>query len=332
MRIVVLALAMLALTAKVQAQPQEWADKLFGKDNTTHNFGSVARGAVLSHRFPMTNIYAVDLTITNIRVSCGCVTATPSVQALKPKETATLDVTMDARRFTGPKTVYVYVSVGPQYTSTATLTLTANSRGDIVFNPGQINFGVVASGTTPAQTIDIEYAGNLDWKISGVADHSAPLETKLEQLYREAGPVIKVGYRLTAKLKANAPAGTHHWELLLQTTDPASPTVAVLAEATIQAPLSVVGEGKKTFPPTTVGQAVEMKIVLRGSKPFHVLEVQNLGDGVSVPLPTTAGPQQIVTLRWQPTKAGELKRELRFKTDLDGGAMATVSIEGTAVP
>ena len=60
--------------------------------------------------------------------------------------------------------------------------------------------------------------------------------------------------------------------------------------------------------------------------------MENLGDGVTVQLPTTVGPQQIVTLRWLPGKGGELKRELRFKTDLDGGAVATVPVEGTATP
>jgi hypothetical protein len=330
MRIVALVVVFALTATTAPAQTTEWADKLFGKDGTSHNFGTVARGAVLSHRFPITNIYAVDLTITNVRVSCGCVTATPSVQSLKPKETGYLNVTMDARRFTGPKTVSIYVSVGPQYISTATLQVSANSRGDIVFNPGQVSFGVVASGTTPAQTIDIEYAGNLDWKITGIAEHNAPLEAKIEELYREPGAIIKVGYRLTAKLKPTAAAGTQHWELLLQTNDPASTTVPVLVEATVQAALSVAGEAKKTFPPAQVGQSVEMKIWLRGSKPFRVLEVENLGDGVTANLPKTVGAQQIITLHWTPAKTGELKRELRFKTDLDGGAAATVPIEGAA--
>ena len=53
---------------------------------------------------------------------------------------------MDARRFTGPKTVTIHVTVGPEYTSTATLQVSANSRSDVVFNPGEVNFGVVPHG------------------------------------------------------------------------------------------------------------------------------------------------------------------------------------------
>ena len=63
----------------------------------------------------MTNIYAVPLEITNIRVSCGCLTATPVPKVLQPREAGYIEVTMDARRFNGPKTVTVHVTVGPTF-------------------------------------------------------------------------------------------------------------------------------------------------------------------------------------------------------------------------
>src|SRR5262245_61475398 len=86
-----------------------WANKLF-KEPTSHDFGTVARGAQLYHRFPLTNIYAVPLEITNIRVSCGCVTATPMPKVLQPRESGYIDIAMDARRFNGAKTVTVFVT------------------------------------------------------------------------------------------------------------------------------------------------------------------------------------------------------------------------------
>src|SRR6516164_90238 len=124
-RSVVALTALLLVTAAGSGQNREWADKLF-KGETTHNFGNVPRGAVLHYRFPMTNIYAVPLEIIGSRVSCGCVSIMPSVNKLGPKETAYIDVTMDARRFTGQKTVSIFITVGPEYTSTATLQVSAN--------------------------------------------------------------------------------------------------------------------------------------------------------------------------------------------------------------
>src|SRR5208337_4896026 len=234
MRHAVLALLILLEGAAfAPAHNHEWAEKLFAQGGTSHDFGNVPRGAVLSYRFPITNLYAVPLRITDVRISCSCVTATPSVQALQPKETGYINVTMDGRRFTGPKTVTIYVTVGPQYISTATLQVSANCRADIVFNPGQVVFGVVPSGQARTLPIDIEYAGALEWKITGIAEHTTPLETRLEQVYRRApgqSAAFEVGYRLHVTLKPNAPAGTGRWELLLQTNDPGSPTVPVLVE------------------------------------------------------------------------------------------------------
>lgn len=330
MRYLVLVLGILLLAgAEVPAQAPEWADKLFAKDGTTHNFGNVPRGAVFLHDFTMTNIYAVPLDIIGTRASCGCVTIKPSKTTLQPKETATVSITMDARRFTGPKTVSIYISVGPQFTSTATLQVTANSRTDVVFNPGQVNFGVVASGQTPTQAIDIEYAGAIDWKITGIADHSFPITTKVEELYRRPGQVVQVGYRLHVTMKSDAPAGTNRWELLLQTNDPGSPSLPVLVEATIQAPLSVA-PNPVALGSLKAGEEVSRRVLVRGSKPFRILSVENAGDEVTVEYQANAALVQVVTVKWKPTAAGDLKRELKVKSDLDGGASATMTVEGKA--
>src|SRR5262245_2952742 len=120
--------ALFALTLVCQsaaAQSTAWADKLFGGD-TVHDFGTVPRGAQSKYSFKMTNIYKVPLEITGIRATCGCVTPTPSTKILQPNETAYLHINMDGTRFSGHKSVRVFVTVGPEYISTATLVISAN--------------------------------------------------------------------------------------------------------------------------------------------------------------------------------------------------------------
>src|SRR5437868_1246360 len=112
--------AWLALASDAPAQNLAWADKLF-QGGTAKDFGVVPHGAQLTYRFPMKNIYTVPLEITNVRTSCFCLTATPSTKLLKPEETGYLDIIMDGKRFTGPKAITVFVTVGPEYISTATL-------------------------------------------------------------------------------------------------------------------------------------------------------------------------------------------------------------------
>lgn len=331
MRYAAIALVALGLaTTLAPAQQQEWADKLFAKGGLSHDFGSVPHGALLPYRFTLTNIYAVPLTITGTRTSCGCVTVTPSAQVVQPKQTATIDITMDARRFVGAKSVSIFVTVGPQFTSTATLTVQANSRADVVFNPGQVNFGVVSGGQTPTQAIDVEYAGALDWKITGIANHDLPLETKIEEVYRRPGQIIEVKYKLSIALKPMAPPGAARWELLLQTNDPASPTLPLLVEANVQAVLTVA-PARVSFGAAVLGETKELTVIVRGQgKAFRVMAVDGTAGGLTAELPPEAGALQRVVLKWTPTKAGDLKAELRFKTNLEAGAVAVVPVEGTA--
>ncbi|HZU38570.1 MAG TPA: hypothetical protein VFA18_21775, partial [Gemmataceae bacterium] len=64
MRNLFLTLIVVAVGATA-APAQGWAEKMF-KDGLSHDFGSVPHGAQLSHRFVLTNIYAVRMEITSV--------------------------------------------------------------------------------------------------------------------------------------------------------------------------------------------------------------------------------------------------------------------------
>jgi hypothetical protein len=324
MRKAIVALVLIAGSShSARAEEAPWANKLF-KGSTTHDFGRVPRGAQLTHRFPLTNIYAAELEITNIRTSCGCVTVTPGTKNLKSKQSSYIDVFMDARKFTGPKTISIYITVGPEYTSTAVLKVSANSRADVVFNPGQVRFGVVAQGQTPKQVLDVEYAGVLAWKVTQVVTSGAPVDVTLEELYRRPG---QVGYRLTVTLKADAPAGPLLHQLQLKTNDKESPLLPVLVEGTVQAFLSVA-PAVVALGEMQVNEAKSQRVIIRGSKPFRVVGIDGTGDGISVPLPAKAGTVHVLTIRCRPARAGALSKQLTIRTDLGKNASAKVTVEG----
>ncbi len=328
MRQAVFALLTLAVGAP-SACGQAWANKLF-KNQTAHDFGTVPHGAQLLHRFPLTNIYAVPLEIAQVRVSCGCVTATPSKKVLQSRESGTIDVLMDARRFKGAKTVTVYVTVGPTYVSTAELQVVANSRADVVFNPGQVNFGNVASGQTPSQPVDVEYAGTLDWRITEVLARGLPFEVELRELYRQRGR--QVGYQVKVTLKPDAPAGPLKQEVHLRTNDPATPLISVLVEANVEASLTV-SPSPLPLGAAKVGETLTRRVVVKGQKPFRVVAVDGMGDGLSLgaELSAQALPVQTITFKVQPGRAGEFRRQLRIRTDMQTTAIP-LTIEGIVTP
>jgi len=333
---VLLALLTLVLVDSGIRAEVNWAEKLITKGGLTHDFGSVPRGAQLYYQYEITNLYAVPLEIST-RVGCNCVTVTTSRKVLQPHEKGCLDVFMDARRFVGAKSVNIFFSVehNPdntdpnQYSSTATLQVTANSRQDVVLNPGQISFGVVPAGQASSpQALDVEYAGAMDWRVIEVVKHTAPLDVGYREIYRRPG---QVGYRVTVTLKPEALPGPFKYELMLKTNDPTSPLVPVLVEATIQSSLTAV-PSKVNAGHLKVGESVTKLVMVKGSKPFRVTSVEGLGEGLAAELPGKASEVQVVKLKCQPTKAGDIRREVLIKTDVNQAAPIPVTIDGTVDP
>jgi hypothetical protein len=323
-------LATIVLTQTAAAQTTAWADKLFS-GATTHDFGVVPRGAQLKHSFKITNIYKEPLQITNVRVSCSCLTATPSTNMLNPNESATLDISMDGRQFSGPKTIRIYVSVGPKYISTATLTVTANARQDVVFTPNDLDFGNVARGQTPTRTIDVEYSGAIDWKVVEIVKSAgAPFDLKVDVLPRPSNQPPRRGYRLFATLKADAAAGPFKQEIILKTNDAASPVLTFNIAGTVQATLAV-SPPNLAINGLRVGESQTKKVVLRADRPFRVTGIDGLGDGITADIPDRLDTTMIVSVTIQPTQAGELRRQLTIRTDLEK-ENATVTLQGDVAP
>ena len=315
-----------AAVAATSVSAQNWAEKMF-PDGVAHDFGVVPHGAQLFHRFTIKNIYGVRMEITSITPGCGCVTAAAAKRILDPNESTTLDINMDARRFTGPKSVIVRVAVGPQFTSSADVKVSASSRADVVFNPGDVEFGAVDHGQSVSQTVDVEYAGPADWRIAElVVGKDQPFEATLTESYRKPG---RVGYQIKLTLKADAPPGSIRESIFLKTNDPTSPTLPLLATAEVQSVLSV-SPPKLAVGSVRVGETVMKKVVLRGGKAFRVMGVDGVGEGVTLDSePGPAASVQTLTFKCQVSQAGDFKRELKIKTDIQDDPV-TVTVEGTA--
>ncbi len=329
-----LVIAAIPVGAAADDQPQiPWGNKFFvAKDPppvVVHDFGTVPMGTTLTHRFPIANIYAVPMQIVkDPEVSCGCTRIVRYTQKLEPRETGFVDVEMDARRFDGAKAVTIQVRFGPKFQSTAILQVRAFARTDVQINPGQVSFGMVALGQQPAQSVEVQYAGQqMGWQIHAVDATNAPNITA--QLHRLPNPRQGVTlYRLTVGLKADAEPGVLQDHLVLKTNDSASPIVTVPIVGTVQAPLSIVQGTSVRLDPIAVGDKTERNIMLRGTRPFRIVKVDGEGDGLTVKYENFASPIQRVSISFKPTQPGELRRKLLITNDQK--ETAAVTIEGTA--
>jgi hypothetical protein len=343
------ALAQPPATPATPAQPAQpaqvapWANKFFLPDIATnreqpapamitHNFGEVPHGTLCVQKFTITNIYDVPMQITDVRKSCTCLDYVPMTKTLQPNETVDFTVTMDSTKFVGVNAQTFYVTFGPKYVSTAVIRVQATSRTDVSLSPGSVVFGTVPQGAKVNQSVNVKYSGrSRDWKLIEVAPVQGPFDVKLTELSR-GGP-LRGGaeYQVDFSLKANAAAGAISEQVSIKTSDPMHPVVQIAVTGTIAATLELA-PNKMRFDSVKVGEPVTQRVLVRAAKPFKVLGVDGLGEGITVDLPAAGAPLpvQVITVKFDPKASGEVIRALRIRTDLDGGT-ATLPVEAQGV-
>jgi hypothetical protein len=306
----------------VSPLPEE--GKMFGE--LKHDFGMAPRGSQLLHRFQWRNTSDKPLELVEYQRSCGCTTVSISPRIVEPGAIGTIDMLMDTKPFAGEKTVNLSLVFGPGKLYSAQFQVKAFSRGDIVYNPGQFSFGVIGEGTTPTAKVDIEYAGTLDFQITGVAEKPDGVDVKITENYRRPGTV---GYHITATLGNELPGGDFKQTIQLRTNDPNNPILPVLVDATVRSSLTVVPD-KLFFGTVKAGGQMNRRVTLRSSTAFRITGVDGQGHGVSVALPTATAPVHSLLIQWRPVDAGEMKTELRIRTDNEKFPMVVLPVSGLA--
>lgn len=252
---------------------QEWAEKMFNARE--HDFGTVARGADTVYKFEVTNLYKQPMTITGVRSSCGCTSPTVENGTIKTYEKAYIVAKFNTRTFVGMHGATLTVTFAPPYSAEVQVRVHGNIRSDVVFTPGSIAFGNVDEGAPNEQSVNVTYAGRDNWKIVDVTNDNDHFEVELNEVSRSMG---KVTYGLLVRLKDNVPIGYLKDQLTVVTNDQRSDNQRiplfvegrVLPEITVTPESLVLGD-------VVPGAPITRKIVVRGKKPFKIMDV-NCGD------------------------------------------------------
>ena len=87
---------------------------------------------------------------------------------LKTWEKGAIRAKYNSRAHIGKKSATITVVIDRPYPAEVQLTVTGYIRSDVVLHPGSVNVGEVDAGTSVLKTIEINYAGRNDWKITNV--------------------------------------------------------------------------------------------------------------------------------------------------------------------
>jgi hypothetical protein len=305
-----------------------WGEGLF--DEFSKDFGSVPHGQVLTHPFTIKNTTGQTVTISGVRVSCNlCTSATVLKGQLKPGEETSVSVRMDAGKFIGVKTVYVYVNFSePQYDEVR-LWIQANSRDDVNLTPDTVAFGRVKRGESASKSATITFYGSVPSEITEVQSESNYVQAKVGEARRGGN---EVSYDLSVKLRPDTPVGKWYTVVWVKTSNPAMPRVRV--------PLTVEVEAALTLNSTTlslgevkVGETAERKLVVRGATPFKITAVKGTDAVIEVKQDSADSKEMhVLTVRLKGDKAGKVSRTLKVVTDIKDEGEVEFTAKGQVVP
>ena len=306
------------------ASAQDWAEKMF--NTLDHDFGTVARGAETVYRFEITNLYKQPMRITGVSSSCGCTTPTVENGTFGTYEKSYILAKFNTHTHIGKKGATLTVRFAPPYQAEVQIHVHGNIRGDVVFQPGAVQFGSVDQGVAKEQRITVNYAGRNNWQILDVTNDNSHFEVELQETSRNGG---RVSYSLLVRLKDSLPAGYVKDQLTVVTNDvmadakriPLFVEGRIVPEISVQPPALVLGN-------VELGKPITKKLIVRGKKPFRILEVNCGDDCFTFKTDQDSKLLHFVELTFNPqSRAGAMKVPVKITTDLgpNRGASLIVS-------
>lgn len=296
-----------------------------------HDFGVVARAAQEEHVFELTNLYKETIHIAGVRASCGCAIPSVTKDTLQTWEKGGILVKFNTRSFIGSRAATVTVTIDKPFFAEVQLAIKGIIRGDVVFEPGVVDFGSLDQGEVANRVVNVSYAGRSDWRINDVRSANTNLAVELHETQRFSG---RVGYRLKVSLKPEAKTGFFSDQMLLVTND----------ENTKQIPIRVVGNilsALQVSPPSlslgivNPGDTVTRNIVVRGKKPFRITKVHVDDESFDVTPTDEQKTLHLIPVKFTAKETlGKVAEMIEIETDLESGAVgsltATATVQGTA--
>ena len=318
-----LALTVMAAMLASPVSAQEWAEKMF--NTRDHDFGTVARGAETVYRFEITNLYKQPMQITGVSSSCGCTSPTIENGTFDTYEKAYIIAKFNTHTHVGRKGATLTVRFAPPYQAEVQIRVHGNIRGDVVFTPGAVQFGSVDQGIAKEQRISVNYAGRANWQILDITNDNNHFEVELQETSRNGG---RVSYELLVRLKDNLPAGYVKDQLTVVTNDSMadSQRIPLYVEGSIVPEISVKPEAL-VLGNIEQGKSVTKKLIVRGKKPFRILDVNCGDDCFTFKTDEDSKSLHFVELTFLPhSQAGAVKVPVEITTDLGPNRGATLMV------
>lgn len=300
------------------AAAQDWIDAVF--PDRAHDFGTVARGSILRHSFPVENRTNQPIHISGWKAKCGCTQVEVGAREVPPGARTTVEAVLDTSRFQGYKASGVTLSIDRPAVRSIELDLSCFIQDEVVVEPGTVDFGEVRRGDAPEVILGLEYRGTRpDWRVVEMRTISGAVKARLEEIARE--PAGTVRYRLVTTLNpANLRNGDFRDEIRLRTNDSERPQIPLSVSAKVTSEVALA-PAVLNLGDVRPGEKVERTVLIRGRSPFQVTGATAKAGAIALADDPAAGGEarpvhKLRVVLTAPSEAGAHHAILEIATDL----------------
>jgi hypothetical protein len=305
--------AVMVVAIATPALGLDWTTKMF--ETTSHDFGTVARGERAEFEFVLKNLYVEDVHIAAVRASCSCTTPEIRTETLKTYQKGAIIAKYNTAAFLGTRGATLTVTFDKPFFAEVQLHVHGFIRGDVLFQPGNVDFGAVYQGNAAERTITVGHTGRQDWRITEVRSPNPHLSAKATELDRSAAQVT---YQIAVHLDRSVPPGYLTGNLKLVTNDPQSPEIQVPVEGAIRDRISA-SPALLLLGVAEPGQKITKQIVVRGTEPFRVTGAMCEGTAFNVTAPDATAEKllHMVAVTFVASKeSGRVEATIHIETSL----------------
>ncbi len=198
---------------------------------TSHNFGKVKQGDVLTYEFVFTNTGSDTLKVDRLDTSCGCAAALASSEEIEPGKEGKIKVTLDTHGYSGRLTRYIFFSSNDATDKRRELTVQADievpPQARIDLDKYNIDLGLSLEGEAPSVKVRIKSVGERELQVE-IAPHpeiksyrdGKPLQNAFKL---PAGNSVEVEFRFEPQTRT----GMLRDYILIRSNDPVRSTYSV---------------------------------------------------------------------------------------------------------
>ena len=253
------------------AWAQSWADSMFAIKS--HNFGNVPLLSDTQYSFVFRNTTGQDVRIASVSSSCGCADVSVPVKTIKSGEKGEIIAKVNTSgQHTKNKSATITVTFDRPSTAHVQLEVAVYIRPDIVLNPGSVNFGMVREGQKITKTVQLQYAGNPNWRLVRIDRTNKYIHATAKPL-ENPGNSREITYDIQITLSDKAPAGDVRDILRFITNDQNAVAIELPVSGLVMDAL-VAKPSPFLFGSITPGETVTKYLVLRASQPFRIRSIR----------------------------------------------------------